>query len=67
MYMTNDNQSIEKTTLRIGEASKYLGVSTMTLRRWDKSGVLKPILMGKRNARRYRQEVLDAILNNREI
>ena len=32
---------------RIGEAAKFLGVSTSTLRRWDREGKLKPIRLGR--------------------
>lgn len=43
-----------KDKLRIGEAANLLGVTTTTLRRWDKSGFLKPeSQIGPRNDRRY--------------
>ncbi|PMP69202.1 MAG: IS607 family transposase [Thermodesulfobacterium geofontis] len=42
--------------LRISEASKVLGVSTSTLRRWDKEGKIKSYRVGKE--RRYSYEEL---------
>ncbi len=42
--------------LRIREAAEMLGVNPETLRRWDKSGKLKPIIISKRGDRRYKKE-----------
>ena len=44
--------NMERNLVTISEAAQYLGVSIMTLRRWDESGKLKPIkTVGKH--RRY--------------
>lgn len=42
--------------LRIREVAEMLGVNPETLRRWDKSGKLKPIIISKRGDRRYKKE-----------
>lgn len=42
--------------LRIREAAEMLGVNPETLRRWGKSGKLKPIIISKRGDRRYKKE-----------
>jgi len=38
--------------LRIQKASELLGVTPLTLRRWDKSGRLKAIRVGSRGDKR---------------
>ena len=45
----------------IGEASKYLGVSPTTLRRWEASGVIAPSRTPT-NIRLYTKEQLDNVL-----
>lgn len=48
--------------LRISEAAEILGVNPETLRRWDRSGELKAIKLGRRGDRRYdRDEILKVI------
>lgn len=42
--------------LRIREAAEMLGVNPETLRRWDKSGRLKAIIISERGDRRYKKE-----------
>lgn len=56
-----------KNMLTISEAAKALGVTTTTLRNWDKKGLLKPDELTKGGDRRYRLESLKNIrpsLNN---
>ncbi len=48
----------------IGEAAYYLGVSTVTLRRWDASGEL-PAERNPYNHRRYSRNQLAKALRNR--
>ena len=50
--------------LRIGEASKVLGVSITTLRRWEKEGKIKPYRIGKE--RRYSYEDLMRLLGEKK-
>ncbi len=50
-------------TLRISEAAELLGVTPMTLRRWDKRGILKPLRVGPRRDRRYKKEQILKILD----
>ncbi|HME55848.1 MAG TPA: MerR family DNA-binding transcriptional regulator [Candidatus Lokiarchaeia archaeon] len=48
--------------LAIGAVASMLGVSTRTLRRWDKAGTMKQAFRTAGNHRRYeRHAVLDAI------
>lgn len=48
--------------LRIREAANLLGVSVMTLRRWDNSGKLKAIKVSSRGDRRYSLEDVEAFI-----
>lgn len=42
--------------LKIREAAQMLSVNPETLRRWDRSGKLKAIIISKRGDRRYKEE-----------
>ena len=42
--------------ISIKEAASFLSVSTKTLRRWDESGRLPAIHIGKRGDRRYKED-----------
>lgn len=48
--------------LRITEAAKLLNVSTTTLRRWDKSGKLKAVIISNRGDRRYKKEDIESFV-----
>ena len=50
--------------LTIGEAANVLGVTTTTLRNWDKKGLLKPDELTKGGDRRYKLESLKNIRPN---
>jgi excisionase family DNA binding protein len=50
--------------LRISEASKVLGVSTSTLRRWEREGKIKPYRVGKE--RRYSYDELMEVLGKKK-
>ena len=45
--------------LKIREAAEILNVNPETLRRWDRSGKLKAIIISERGDRRYRKEDID--------
>jgi len=51
-----------KDYLTIGEAAKLLGVSEMTLRRWDEAGKLKAYRNPANNYRLYRKSELNLFL-----
>ena len=51
--------------LRIRAVAEMLGVNVTTLRRWDKSGRLPAIHIGKRGDRRYKEEDILRFLNKR--
>lgn len=51
--------------LTIRQAAEILNVHVETLRRWDKSGKLKAIIMNERGDRRYDPSDLKAILKNK--
>jgi putative resolvase len=53
--------------LRIKKASELLGVTPLTLRRWDKSGRLKAIRVGSRGDRRYEQAKLLQLIKEGKI
>jgi predicted site-specific integrase-resolvase len=42
--------------LKIREVAQMLSVNPETLRRWDRNGKLKAIIISKRGDRRYREE-----------
>jgi excisionase family DNA binding protein len=52
--------------LSIKQAAKILNVSTQTLRRWDKEGILKAVRVGNRKGvgdRRYRKKDIEAYIS----
>jgi putative resolvase len=53
--------------LRIKKASELLGVTPLTLRRWDKSGRLKAIRVGSRGDRRYEQTKILQLIKKGKI
>lgn len=59
--------SVTSSFLRIGEAAKDLGVSTQTLRNWDKSGRLRPRRSSGRQRLYERDEIERAKYNFREL
>lgn len=52
--------------LRIKEAAEMLSVNPETLRRWDKSGKLKAVIVSTRGDRRYKKEDLEKFINKNE-
>lgn len=50
--------------ITIGEAAKTLGVTTTTLRRWDKSGKLRPIRISDTGHRYYKKRDIELILSD---
>lgn len=53
--------------LTIGEAAEVLGVSTATLRNWDRNGKLRPRRHPQNGYRIYLHEDLTAALNSAEL
>src|SRR5689334_18841788 len=53
--------------LTIGEAAEFLGVSTATLRNWDRSGKLKPRRHPQNGYRIYLHEDLQQVLQSAEL
>ncbi|MBI2600466.1 MerR family transcriptional regulator [Candidatus Daviesbacteria bacterium] len=49
--------------LRIREAAEILGVNPETLRRWDRLGKLKAVVVSTRGDRRYRREDIVNFIN----
>lgn len=56
-----------KRLLRIKEAAEMLGVTPLTLRRWDDKGILKAIRIGTRKDRRYDLEELEKLIEKKKI
>jgi len=52
--------------LRIRVVAEMLGVNVTTLRRWDKSGRLPAIHIGKRKDRRYKEEDILKFVSKQE-
>ena len=62
--LSGDQETREALTdyLTVGEAASFLGVSTTTLRNWDRSGKLKAHRHPINGYRLYRREDLEALL-----
>lgn len=52
--------------LTIRQAAEVLNVHVETLRRWDKSGKLKAIIVNERGDRRYDPSDIEKILSNKK-
>jgi len=52
--------------LTIRQAAEVLNVHVETLRRWDKSGKLKAIIVNERGDRRYDPKDIETILKNKK-
>ena len=52
--------------LKIREATEILSVNPETLRRWDRSGKLKAIIISKRGDRRYNLEDIEKFINKKK-
>ena len=48
--------------MKIREAAEILNVNPETLRRWDRSGKLKAIIISKRGDRRYKKEDIEKMM-----
>jgi excisionase family DNA binding protein len=60
-----DNKNIEKDDfITIGEAAEVLGVSIMTLRRWDESGRLSSVRKQEGGHRYYRKKDVEVFLED---
>ncbi|MCR4334637.1 MAG: MerR family DNA-binding transcriptional regulator [Patescibacteria group bacterium] len=53
--------------ITIKEASKMIGVTSLTLRNWDKNGKLKAIRHPMNNYRVYKIEDIEKVVNDIEI
>jgi CheY-like chemotaxis protein len=53
--------------LTVGEAAEFLGVSTATLRNWDRTGKLKPRRHPQNGYRIYLHEELEAVLRSADL
>ncbi len=53
--------------LRINEVAVLLGVTPLTLRRWDNNGRLKAVRVGSRGDRRYREDDIQELIKKGKI
>jgi excisionase family DNA binding protein len=60
-----DRKEILPELLSITEVARILGVSIMTLRRWDTKGILKSFRPTPSNQRRYKRTVVEKFLKSR--
>ena len=67
MPRLNSPSSNFSDVLTISEAADFLGVSTATLRNWDRSGKLKPRRHPQNGYRIYLHEDLEAVLRSAEL
>jgi len=63
--MQNINTTLPK-LLTIRQVAEILNVHVETLRRWDKGGKLKAIIVNERGDRRYDPKDIEAILENKK-
>ena len=63
--MFKKNVTVPK-LLTINQAAEILNVHAETLRRWGRQGKLTAIRVNDRGDRRYRQEDIEAYLNQRK-
>jgi DNA-binding transcriptional MerR regulator len=56
----------ERRYLSIKQAASVIGVSTLTLRNWDKSGKFRPYRNPVNNYRYYRVDQIEAFLRQME-
>lgn len=49
--------------VKIREAAEMLGVNPETLRRWDRVGKLKAVIVSTRGDRRYKKEDIEKFIN----
>lgn len=62
------NEQLEE-LLSIKQAAKILNVSTQTLRRWDRQGLLNAVRVGNRKGvgdRRYRKKDIEAYISRKD-
>jgi len=52
-------------TYRTGQFAQLIGVTAVTLRNWDRQGILKPAFKTPSGERRYTEEQLQQILQNK--
>jgi len=64
IYMSENKTNIPK-LLTIRQAAEILNVHVETLRRWDKSGKLKAIVISNRGDRRYEMKDIQNIIKNK--
>ena len=65
MVTMDKNNTLPK-LLTIRQAAEILNVHVETLRRWDKRGKLKAIIVNERGDRRYDPRDIEAILKNKK-
>lgn len=58
---------VKSRLLRIKEAADLLGVNPETLRRWDRSGKLKAVVISIRGDKRYKREDIEKFIKEGKI
>jgi len=61
------NKKVQKDLLSIGEVSKIFGIHRDTLRNWEEKGIISPLRVGPRGDRKYKQEDIEKIANDKSI
>lgn len=64
MIIVDDIMDKFKDHMLVSEAAEYLGVSKITLQRWDNSGKLKSFRHPLNNFRLYKKSDLDRLLKS---
>ena len=61
------DKKAQKDLLSIGEVSKIFGIHKDTLRNWEEKGIISPLRVGPRGDRKYKQEDIEKIANDKSI
>lgn len=56
----------DKTFMKTGEAAEYVGVSTQTLRDYERKGLLEPHMKRESGHRIYTRQQLDEFIREQE-
>ena len=58
-------EKVERNLIKIGEASRLLGVSVQTLRNWHESGELVPLYVSRGGRRFYSRKEINKFLKGK--
>ena len=60
-------KKVDSNLVKIGEASRLLGVSIVTLRKWHETGELVPLYVSRGGRRFYSRKEIDKFLKGKQV